>query len=307
MKLVTFTHFGKKRFGAVLHNVAIDLTKACTAFQKAEGDLGLTEGDYPQDIRSLLQCDENTWQAGRDVLNWVEVSGKYNSTAAYVYPLSQIQIDPPIPNPSKIVCVGLNYADHCRENNFEIPTSPILFSKFPSALIGLGDPITWPEEVSEKVDYEAELAVVIAREARGVPAKEAYDYIGGYTVVNDVSARDVQFADQQWVRGKSFDTFCPAGPYLVTPDEVGDPHELSIQCWINGELRQDSNTKQLIFKIPELIEFITKTCTLMPGDLICTGTPGGVGVFRDPPVFLKPGDVVEIEIEKLGRLRNPVK
>jgi 2-keto-4-pentenoate hydratase/2-oxohepta-3-ene-1,7-dioic acid hydratase in catechol pathway len=165
----------------------------------------------------------------------------------------------------------------------------------------------WPPHITQQVDYEAELAIVIGRKGRNIPLDETANYIAGYTIVNDVSARDVQFADGQWVRGKSFDTFCPMGPYLVTADEVADPQQLKIRCWVNGELRQDSNTAEMIFKIRELITFISQTCTLMPGDIISTGTPHGVGVFRDPPVFLQPGDVVEIEIEKLGRLRNNVR
>ena len=186
------------------------------------------------------------------------------------------------------------------------PDRPILFAKFPSSIIGPGDEITWPPEASRKVDHEAELAVIIGREGRHIPIDQAYDYVAGYTIVNDVSARDVQFSDGQWVRGKSFDTFCPMGPYLLTADEVPDPHTLRIRCWVNGELRQDSNTRELIFKVPDLLAYISKTCTLMPGDILSTGTPGGVGVFRDPQVFLKTGDLVEIEIDKLGRLRNRV-
>ena len=209
-------------------------------------------------------------------------------------------------NPSKIVCVGLNYRDHCLEQNIELPGRPILFAKFPSSVIGPGDEITWPADASQKVDYEAELAVVIGRKGRHIPVDRAYEYVAGYTIVNDVSARDAQFADKQWIRGKSFDTFCPMGPYLLTADEVPDPHTLDIRCWVNGELRQDSNTRELVFKVHDLLAYISKTCTLMPGDVLCTGTPGGVGVFRDPQVFLKAGDLVEIEIEKLGRLSNRV-
>jgi 2-keto-4-pentenoate hydratase/2-oxohepta-3-ene-1,7-dioic acid hydratase in catechol pathway len=181
-----------------------------------------------------------------------------------------------------------------------------MFVKFPTAVIGPGEAITWPEGASSKVDYEAELAVVIGRRARNVAAAQAYDVIAGYTIANDVSARDVQFSDGQWVRGKSFDTFCPLGPYLLTADEVENPHGLRIRCILNGRVLQDSSTDQLIFDIPTLVEFISRTSTLLPGDVICTGTPDGVGVFRDPPVFLKPGDLVEVEIEKLGKLSNPV-
>jgi 2-keto-4-pentenoate hydratase/2-oxohepta-3-ene-1,7-dioic acid hydratase in catechol pathway len=251
----------------------------------------------PDPLLALLQADQDTWETLRHAVE------QQNSPAI---PLSSVKLDAPLRSPSKIICVGLNYDDHCREQNVPRPDSPILFVKFPSAIIGHETPITWPPEVSQQVDYEAELALVIGKKAHHVRAEDAYDVIAGYTIVNDVSARDVQFSDKQWVRGKSFDTFCPMGPTFVTADEIDDPQNLGIRCWLNGEIMQDSNTFEMIFDIPTLIEFITRTCTLLPGDMISTGTPDGVGVFRKPPVFLKPGDVVKIEIDGLGCLRNPV-
>src|SRR5690606_24614633 len=206
----------------------------------------------------------------------------------------------------KIICAGLNYLDHCREQNVPIPERPVFFSKFPSSLIGPGEAIKWYADTSEQVDYEAELAFVIRKKAFRVSREDAYEYIAGYSVINDVSARDAQFSDRQWTRSKSFDTFCPMGPCLVTTDEIQDPHRLAIRCRVNGEIRQDSNTGQMIFDIPFLLEYLTRSSTLMPGDIISTGTPDGVGAFRDPKVFLQPGDNVEIEIEGLGRLENPV-
>lgn len=306
MKLINFTVTGSPRLGAIIDEKAIDLSQAYLAFQQKQGKMSSFPSGYPIDMLTYLQSGDKAQQAVQEVVNWVSSSYASLSHQQFVYPISKIRIDPPIRRPSKIICIGLNYADHCREQKFDIPESLILFAKFPSAVIGPGDSITWPGEVSQQVDYEAELAVVIGRKARNVPEDKTYEHIGGYTIVNDVSARDVQFADKQWVRGKSFDTFCPIGPYLVTPNEVGNPHHLTIRCWVNGELRQDSSTDQMIFKIPEAIAFITRTCTLLPGDIVCTGTPDGVGVFRKPPIFLKPGDVIEIEIEKLGRLRNPI-
>jgi 2-keto-4-pentenoate hydratase/2-oxohepta-3-ene-1,7-dioic acid hydratase in catechol pathway len=306
LKLVNFTVAGSPRLGAIIDEKAIDLSQAYLAFQQKQGKMSSFPSGYPIDMLTYLQSGDKAQQAAQEVVNWVSSSYASLSHQQFVYPISKIRIDPPIRSPSKIICIGLNYADHCREQKFDIPESLILFAKFPSAVIGPGDSITWSGEVSQQVDYEAELAVVIGRKARNVPEDKIYKHIGGYTIVNDVSARDVQFADKQWVRGKSFDTFCPLGPYLVTPNDVGNPHHLAIRCWVNGELRQDSNTDQMIFKIPEAIAFINRTCTLLPGDIISTGTPDGVGVFRKPPVFLKPGDVVEIEIEKLGRLRNPI-
>ena len=306
MKLISFAQNTETRLGAVLNTTVVDLKQAFIEFQKQVADLDLSGDDLPADILSFLQSTERIKKAVEEIFNWVQDSDFDPATIGFLYPLSEVKVKPPIPNPSKIVCVGLNYADHCREQNWEIPTSPVLFAKFPTTIVGYGDPIHWPPESSQQVDYEAELAVVIGREARHLNAEQAYDYIGGYMNANDISARDVQFTDKQWVRGKSFDTFCPTGPYLVTHDEIGDPHQLSIRCWVNGELRQESNTNQLIFKIPFLIAFISKTCTLLPGDILCTGTPGGVGLFSEPPVFLQPGDVVEVEVDKLGRLRNAV-
>jgi len=307
LKLISFTINGKDRIGAVNDDIIIDLQPTIQEFQKQTNDLALEKRDFPTDILTFLQSEEPLINASVDTVNWVQDSGFDISSTPFLNSLSEVKINPPIPHPSKIVCVGLNYADHCREQNWEIPTSPVLFAKFPTTIIGCNTPIHWPPDSSQQVDYEAELAVVFSRAARNVRVEQAYDYVGGYMIANDVSARDVQFADKQWVRGKSFDTFCPTGPYLVTHDEIGDPHQLSIKCWVNGELRQESNTDQLVFRIPELIAFISKTCTLLPGDILCTGTPGGVGVFRDPPVFLEPGDVVDIEIDELGHLSNPIK
>jgi 2-keto-4-pentenoate hydratase/2-oxohepta-3-ene-1,7-dioic acid hydratase in catechol pathway len=207
--------------------------------------------------------------------------------------------------PGKIICVGLNYRDHAEESNMPIPQSPVIFSKFATCVVGPDDEVVLPN-TSEKVDYEAEMAVVIGRRAKHVAREQAYDYVLGYTNFNDVSARDFQFADGQWVRGKSCDTFAPMGEYIATTDEIADPHKLSIKLRVNGQTMQDSSTEQLIFGVPEVIEFLTRSITLEPGDVIATGTPPGVGFARKPPVFMKDGDVMEVEIEGLGVLRNPV-
>lgn len=220
-------------------------------------------------------------------------------------PLSEFRFLPPVKRPSKIICLGLNYRDHAEETGAEIPKHPLLFAKTPNTLIGHEDNIVYPEIV-KKLDYEAELAFVIARRAKKVKKEDALEYVGGYTIMNDVSARDLQFGDGQWFRGKSLDTFAPLGPWVVTPDEIGDPQNLEISLRLNGEVMQHSNTKNLIFGIAEIIEFITQGITLEPGDVISTGTPGGVGFVRDPPRLLQKGDVVEVEIEKIGVLRNKV-
>lgn len=210
----------------------------------------------------------------------------------------------PIPRPGKIVCVGLNYRDHAEEQGAELPSAPLLFAKFTTSLIGPGDPIVIPSTVT-KCDYEAELGVVLGATVKGVSRENALEAVAGYVVANDVSARDLQFADGQWTRGKSPDTFCPVGP-LVPAADVPDPHALSIRAILNGETVQDSTTANLIFGIDEVISYASQTSTLEAGDLILTGTPAGVGVFRKPPRLLQPGDEITIEIEGLGSLTNPV-
>ena len=211
----------------------------------------------------------------------------------------------PVPRPGKILCIGLNYRDHAAESKMAIPEKPVIFSKFSTCVIAPGEPVVVPS-TSQQVDYEAELAVVIGRRAKHVSADSAYDYVLGYTAFNDVSARDFQFADGQWQRGKSCDTFAPMGQTIVTTDVIKDPHKLSIKLVLNGQTMQDSNTDQLIFGVPALIEFITQSITLEPGDVIATGTPPGVGFARTPPVFLKAGDQMEVLIEGVGGLGNPV-
>ena len=212
----------------------------------------------------------------------------------------------PIDVPSKIICVGLNYRDHAEEQGTELPSAPLLFAKWPNALIGPGEPIVLPR-VSDQVDYEAELGVVIGERVRDVSDANALEAVRGYICLNEVSARDLQFSDGQWTRGKSPDTFCPVGPQLVPAAEVKDPQALGIRCFLNGEVMQDSTTANMIFTVAEIIAYASVTMTLEPGDLIATGTPAGVGVFRDPPVFLKDGDEVTIEIDGLGALTNPVR
>ncbi|MGI9113403.1 MAG: fumarylacetoacetate hydrolase family protein [Gaiellaceae bacterium] len=211
----------------------------------------------------------------------------------------------PIARPSKIVCVGLNYRDHAEESGMEIPARPLLFAKWPSSLIGPGQPIVLPHQ-AEQVDYEAELGVVIGRRARSVPVVDALDHVAGYVCANEVSARDIQFADGQWTRGKSFDTFGPVGP-LAPVDRVPDPQALRIRCLLNGEVVQDSSTAQMIFTVAEVIAFVSDGITLEPGDLILTGTPAGVGLGRKPPVYLADGDEVTVEIDGVGSLTNPVR
>jgi 2-keto-4-pentenoate hydratase/2-oxohepta-3-ene-1,7-dioic acid hydratase in catechol pathway len=220
-------------------------------------------------------------------------------------PLSSAVLLAPIPRPPKILCAGLNYRDHAAEAKMEIPSVPTIFSKYHNTIIGPGAPIRLPKN-AKKPDYEAEFAFVIGRGGRHIPAEQWREHVFGYLCFHDVSARDFQLATSQWLMGKTFDGFAPTGPWITTADEIEDPHELSIEFFLNGERMQSSNTRELIFKIPELITFISSVLTLEPGDIIATGTPSGVGFSRKPPRWLRPGDEAVVRIEGLGELRNPV-
>jgi len=222
-----------------------------------------------------------------------------------VLPAASVTLRAPICRPPKIICVGLNYRDHAIESKMEIPKVPTIFSKYPNVVIGSGQNIVLPKN-SVKPDYEAELALVIAKGGRHIAAERWQEHVFGYMNLNDVSARDFQLATSQWMIGKTFDTFAPCGPALVTSDEIADPHNLDISLTINGERLQHSNTRELIFRIPELIAFLSSVFTLEPGDIISTGTPSGVGFSYTPPRWLRPGDEVVVNVEGLGELRNPV-
>jgi 2-keto-4-pentenoate hydratase/2-oxohepta-3-ene-1,7-dioic acid hydratase in catechol pathway len=251
---------------------------------------------FPTSIRELLSMPIGL-DAVRDA---AESSGE-------VLAGESVRLLPPIPDPEKVICIGLNYADHAAETGAKVGEEPVVFCKFPTAIRGPGEPIELPPASSE-VDYEAELVVVIGREAKNVSRERALDYVAGYTCGHDVSARDWQKHKPggQWLLGKSFDSFAPIGPHLVTADEVPDPHNLAIQMRLNGKVMQDSTTAQLIFRIDHLVSYLSRVCTLKAGDLIFTGTPPGVGMARKPPVFLQPGDIAEVVIEGIGVLSNPV-
>jgi len=253
--------------------------------------IGLAAAGFP-DMLSVLKADR------QQVDNWIQ-------SAASSQPLSSVTLLAPIPRPPKLICVGLNYRDHAIESKMEIPKVPTIFSKFPSAVIGPGDPIVLPKN-STQPDYEAEFAFVIGRGGRHIPAERWHEHVFGYTLINDVSARDFQMATSQWLMGKTFDTFAPMGPYLVSADEIPDPHALDISLTINGETLQHSNTRELIFKIPELVAYLSSVFTLEPGDVVSTGTPAGVGFARKPPRYLRAGDDVTVHVDGIGDLRNPV-
>lgn len=262
-------------------------------------DLHATDPGLPTCMKALLAASPAIRKAAAEVAS---------SKGAVKYATNAVKLLPPVTNPSKILCIGLNYRDHAIEGGKAIPTEPVVFGKFPNTLIAHGDPIKLPK-VAEKVDYEAELVIVIGKMGKHIPNDtSAFQYVGGYTVGHDVSARDWQFRgeEKQWMIGKTFDTFAPTGPVLVTADELTDPHKLQVQLRLNGTTLQNSNTKEFIFGVPHVLWFLSQVVTLEPGDLIFTGTPPGVGIARKPPVLLKPGDVAEVEIEGIGTLRNPV-
>jgi 2-keto-4-pentenoate hydratase/2-oxohepta-3-ene-1,7-dioic acid hydratase in catechol pathway len=274
-------------------------------FRKAGGDpeagvivrdqvVGLKGAGFP----SMLDVLGGGSEARSRIESWVE-----SSTEAY--PLNSVTLLAPVPRPPKLICVGLNYRDHALESKMEIPKVPTIFSKFPSAVIAPGESIVLPKN-STQPDYEAEFAFVIGRGGRHIPAERWQEHVFGYTIINDVSARDFQMATTQWLMGKTFDTFAPMGPHIVSADEIPDPHALDISLSINGEVLQHSNTRELIFKIPELVAYLSSVVTLEPGDVVSTGTPAGVGVARKPQRFLRAGDDVVVRVEGIGELRNSV-
>jgi 2,4-didehydro-3-deoxy-L-rhamnonate hydrolase len=244
---------------------------------------------------------------GASLLEYIEHGrGVERQPRGEVVALEEARLHSPIARPGKIVAIGLNYEDHAAETGAEIPDKPVVFAKYPNTIIGTGEQIRIPP-IAEQIDFEAELAVVIGRRARNVPESEALEYVFGYTNSNDVSARDLQFSEGgQWTRSKSIDTFLPLGPYVATRDEIPDPQNLYIRAILNGEVVQDGTTSRMIFPVAELVSFLSQGMTLEPGDIIITGTPPGVGMARDPQLWMKPGDEVSIEIEGLGTLTNPV-
>jgi 2,4-diketo-3-deoxy-L-fuconate hydrolase len=233
--------------------------------------------------------------------NWPEKIAGINDSGQII----KDRIGCPIHAPSKIICLGKNYAEHAKEGGFDKPDKPLIFCKTPNALNGPFDPIVLPKS-SGQIDWEVELVIIIGKEGKRIPKSEAWGYIAGFTIMNDVSGREAQFSDSQWFRGKSFDGFAPIGPYIVTPDEIGDVNNLRLTAKVDDEIMQDGNTRDMIFDVCTIIEDISEDITLIPGDIISTGTPAGVGIFRDPPVVLKPGNVVECYIENIGAIVNKV-
>jgi 2-keto-4-pentenoate hydratase/2-oxohepta-3-ene-1,7-dioic acid hydratase in catechol pathway len=255
--------------------------------------------------------DDGIAPLGTDLLSIIgggeEALRRARQTAGTVDAISRERITllAPLPRPPKLICVGLNYLDHARESKMEVPNVPTIFSKFTNAIIGPGASIVLPKK-STKPDYEAEFAFVIGKHGRYIPEERWREYVFGYTIINDVSARDFQMATTQWLMGKTFDTFAPMGPHILTANNIADPHSLNIRMTINGEVLQDSNTRELIFKIPALLAYLSSVMTLEPGDVVSTGTPAGVGAGRNPQRWLRPGDECVVQVEGIGELRNPV-
>jgi acylpyruvate hydrolase len=276
--------------------------KSCFDVTKGIGDDLL---EFPRVVFTLDEVlkSSNGLQLLEDQLKKLEQSP--SGIQSYLFEPSTAIVHAPVTRPQKLIGIGLNYRDHAEEAKIPLPASPLLFAMYSNAIIGPEASIVLPT-VSNQVDYEAELGIIMGARVRNVAAKDALQYVAGYTIVHDVSARDLQFSEKQWLRGKSIDTFAPMGPYLVTQRALGDADGLAIELRLNGQTMQKSNTRNMIFKVPDLVSHISKTMTLEPGDVIATGTPAGVGFVRNPPVFLKHGDVVEIEIEGIGVLRNSV-
>ena len=302
MKFINFsrsTNPSEIRLGCQHGNLCIDVSDAIDN-NVLKFPLGAFRIEDALQVESGLETLENQLRA---VMNEPTVSS--TELRRFLFDESTIVLQAPILRPQKLIGIGLNYRDHAEETKMELPKEPLLFAMYSNAITAPDRPIVIPG-MSRKIDYEAELAVVIGSRARHVSSDDALQHITKYTIVNDVSARDLQRSDGQWLRAKSFDTFAPMGPCLATRSSLGDADGLAIELRLNGQTMQKSNTRNLIFKVPALVSHISKVMTLEPGDVISTGTPGGVGFTRKPPVYLQPGDVVEIEIEGIGILRNPV-
>jgi len=310
VRVLTFMAGPGPRLGVVVGEEAWDANMAVVAHRRAGGHpspYAAAEALVPPSLRAFLEGGAPARRALEEALAGLPRGGAAQGPRGerVRYSLNGLHFKAPVLDPPKIVGVGLNYADHAREGGSPIPETPRTFAKYPNAVLGHREPIVYPRS-TQKLDYEVELAVVIGRRGKYIPRDRALEYVGGYTILNDVSARDLQFADPNVMRGKAGDGFAPMGPYLVTPDEVGDPHALALETRVNGEVRQSSNTSQFIFDVPYLVSFLSQFFTLAPGDVIATGTPPGVGIHRKPPLLLKPGDTVTMTIERLGTLENPI-
>ena len=290
MKLLQFQGGDGLKLGVKTDAGIIDIAAAAEA-------LGI---DAPTSLIEVLEVGQPAVDAVQSV---VDAAAGSESAASWTLDEMGLQYGPAVADPGKIICVGLNYRRHAAETNMPVPTTPVLFSKFDNTIAAYGDSVSLPP-VATEYDYEVELGVIIGKPARNVSEAEALDYVFGYVTSNDISVRDLQTRTSQWLLGKTLDNFLPVGPYLVTADEVGDPQLLGIKTWVNGEIRQNSNTGDMIFTVAEIVSYISRYFTLEPGDIIVTGTPEGVAMGREDKPWLKPGDEVVVEVEKLGTLKN---
>ncbi|NNU82852.1 FAA hydrolase family protein [Geobacillus sp. BMUD] len=301
MKIINYRLGDAVRAGCIVEDKVIDLHQAYVARLKADGHPRaeqLAAALVPTDTIGLLEGGEKSLEEAQKAVEFALAHGLTIDRA-------HVKMEAPVLKPNKIICVGHNYREHILEMKRELPEYPVIFAKFSNAIIGPEDDIPLPP-ITSQLDYEAEFAFVIGKRARNVKQADALEYVAGYTIVNDVTARDLQRRTIQWLQGKTLDGSAPMGPWLVTKDEIPDPHSLEISLSVNGEERQRSNTKNLVFSVHYLVEFLSHIMTLEPGDVICTGTPGGVGVARNPQVFLQHGDIVRIEVENIGVLENRV-
>ncbi|MEC1756845.1 fumarylacetoacetate hydrolase family protein [Schinkia azotoformans] len=307
MKLITFTVAGSTRIGAVTNENVVDLNAAYEALQDSQGKIRakqIAEAYVPNDMTGFLQGGKESMQYANEAIHFALENKEYKGRTL-VFAKKDVKVGAPVPEPGKMICVGHNYREHILEMGRQIPEFPVVFAKFSNTVIGPEDDIPF-FPISEQLDYEAEFAFVIGKRARNVSQEEALDYVAGYTIVNDVTYRDIQRRTIQWLQGKSVDGTAPMGPWLVTTDELTNPSGLEVVLTVNGEERQHTNTANLVFSVQYLVEFLSNLMTLEPGDVILTGTPGGVGVAMDPPSFLKDGDVVSISIDGVGVLENKV-
>jgi len=306
MKLYTFEVGGERRIGAECNGQLIDLTTSYAALRQARGSKADAPHSLPADMLAFLRAGESAMLAARDTIAFMSKRPAVPVGHRISYPFDGVKIMAPLPRPGKILCSGINYRSHKEENpDAKMPTEPFFFSKLPTAVVGPGETIIKPPQTNQ-MDYEVEFAVVIGRTIKHAPESEVMSSIAGYTILHDVSARDVQFKDNQITLGKNFDTFCPLGPCIVTTDDLPNPSKVKLRSMLNGKVMQDGSTADWVFPLPRLLSFLSAVMTLEAGDVVSTGTPAGVGAFRKPQVFLKPGDVVRLEIEGIGVLENPV-
>jgi 2-keto-4-pentenoate hydratase/2-oxohepta-3-ene-1,7-dioic acid hydratase in catechol pathway len=306
MKLYTFEIGSRCSIGAECNGQLVDLPAAYAAMRSARDTQAGHPTALPPDMLAFIQGGEPAWTMALETVAFIAKRPALPVGERATYLFDEVRLIAPLPRPGKILCSGINYHSHQQENpSAKFPEEPFFFSKLPSAVVGPGAPVEKPAQ-TEQMDYEVEFAVVIGKPMKATPEAEVMDCLFGYTILHDLSARDVQFKDSQITLGKNFDGFCPLGPCIVTTDELPDPGNVGLRSYVNGQLMQNGSTRDWLFPLPMLLNRLSCVMTLEPGDVVSTGTPAGVGVFRKPPVFLKPGDVVRLEVDGVGSLENPI-